>query len=478
MQKIRANIGSDVLLDLSGATGPAHARLARALRDAIRGGSLPAGSRLPPSRAMASELGCSRWVVTEAYAQLAAEGYLAATVGSGTRVRHLEPEEARAPRGTVPSSPATQPAASADMAPGLPDLRHFPMRRWMSAVRTAAAAMASADLGYPDPLGHPQLRQVLAEYLVRVRGARADAASLTITAGATDATGLLCRVLRTHGHTAVACEDPGWHRMRDVAAAAGLRIVPVPVDDQGLRADLLHRDAEVRAVIVSPAHQFPTGVVLSPERRALLLSWAERRDGLIIEDDYDAEFRYDRRPVGAVQGAGRSAVALVGSATKTLAPALGIGWMATPPAWTPRVRAAIVRSSGPPVLEQLAFAEFVRSGSYDRHLRVARIRYRARRDAIVSALAEHLPGSRVLGVAAGLHLLVRLPQGTDAAAVVSQAAAAGVRVANLDTYRFRGAPGDPCVVIGYGNLGDHQARDAVALLASAVRGAAPRPRLG
>jgi GntR family transcriptional regulator/MocR family aminotransferase len=468
VRSYRANIGSDVLLDLSGTTGPVHARLATALREAIRRGALPAGSTLPPSRTLAGELGCSRWVVTEAYAQLAAEGYLDATVGSGTRVRLLRRQEE--PRTPAPPAAAVRPAMI-DMAPGLPDLHNFPMRPWMSAVRGAAASMAPADLGHPDPAGHPRLRQVLADYLARVRGARADAASVTITGGATDAIGLLCRVLKAHGHTAVACEDPGWHRLREVATAAGLEAVPVPVDDHGLRADLLPGHQEIRAVIVSPAHQFPAGVVLSAHRRALLLAWAEHRDALVIEDDYDAEFRYDRRPVGALQGAGQPAVALVGSATKTLSPALGVGWMITPPAWTPLVRAAVVRPPGPPVLDQLAFAEFVRTGGYDRHLRAARIRYRGRRDSIVSALAGHLPGCRVLGVAAGLHLLLYLPQGTDADTVVSRAAAAGVRVANLDTYRFDSARGGPGVVLGYGNLADHQVRDAVTRLASAVRAA-------
>jgi GntR family transcriptional regulator/MocR family aminotransferase len=469
VKQFQANIGSDVLLDFPGMTGPVHARLASALREAIRASRLPAGSTLPPSRAFAAELGCSRWVVTEAYAQLTAEGYLAATVGSGTRVRHLEHQEK--PRGPALSNVTASPTPTIDMAPGLPDLRIFPMRQWLSAVRGAAATMASADLGHPDPAGHPRLREVLAGYLARVRGAQADAASLTITGGATDAIGLLCRVLKARGHTAVACEDPGWHRLREVATAAGVKAVPIPVDDQGLQVDLLSAHPTVRAVIISPAHQFPTGVVLSPRRRAQLLTWAQQHDALIIEDDYDAEFRYDRRPVGTLQGAGRSVVALAGSVTKTLSPAVGIGWLTTPPALTPLVRAAVVRPPGPPVLDQLAFAEFVRTGGYDRHLRAARIQYRARRDSIVGALAGQLPDSRVLGVAAGLHLLLYLPPGSDAAMVVSNAAAAGVRIANLDTYRSRTVPGLPGVVLGYGNLADHQVRDAVTRLASVVRAA-------
>jgi GntR family transcriptional regulator / MocR family aminotransferase len=467
----QANISSDLLLELTGTTGPAYRRLAHALREAIQSGRLPAGSTVPPSRALASQLGWSRWVVTEAYAQLGAEGYLAATVGSGTRIRRLE----HVPGGRASEQsdldagpgPATEPVI--DMAPGLPDLRNFPMGPWISAIRAAAARMASADLGYPDAAGLLLLRHVLADYLARVRGAHTDASDLLITAGATDAIGLLCRMLRTQGCTAVAMEDPGWHRLREVVTGTGLRPVPIPVDDQGLRADLLQEHPEVGAVVVTAAHQFPTGVVLSSRRRELLLGWASQRNRLIIEDDYDAEFRYDRRPVGALQGAGPSVVALTGSVTKTLAPAVGLGWAAIPPAWTPLVRATIVRSSGPPILDQLAFAEFLRTGRYDRHLRAARIRYRTRRDGLVRALAVRLPDSRVCGVSAGLHFVLYLPAGSDAPAVISRAAHEGVRVANLDTYRFTPAPELPGLVLGYGNLADHQVQEAVTRLTSSVR---------
>lgn len=473
MRNFQANLASDVWLDLSGA-GPLHARLAQALREAIRGGRLAAGSTLPPSRAFADDLGCSRWVVSQAYAQLAAEGYLAATAGSGTRVRDLQRADPAVAAGPPPASPPAGGGIPVDLAPGLPDLRAFPLRRWMTAVRAGAASMSAADLGYPHPLGHPRLRHVLAEYLARVRGAQADPADVVITAGATDAIGLLCRTLKQHGHAAVAVEDPGWHRLRDVLATAGLAAVPVPVDDEGMRAGLLPAQPGVRAAIVSPAHQFPSGAVLSPARRAALLDWARENDGLIIEDDYDAAFRYDRRPVGALQGAARSSVALVGSVTKTLSPAVGIGWMMVPPALIPLLRAAVVRPSGPPVLDQLAFAAFVETGSYHRHLRASRLRYRSRRDRLVEALAGQLPDCGVAGAAAGLHLLLRLPAGTDAAAVVRQAAAAGVRVANLDTYRFAARPAEPGLVLGYGNLADHQVAAAVARLATAVRAASYR----
>jgi GntR family transcriptional regulator/MocR family aminotransferase len=266
----------------------------------------------------------------------------------------------------------------------------------------------------------------------------------------------------------VAVEDPGWHRLREAAAAAGLRVEPVPVDGQGLRVGDLEDRPDVRAVIVGPTHQFPTGVVLSAGRRAALLAWARRVDGLILEDDYDAEFRYDRRPVGTMQGTDPSRVALLGSLSKTLSPALGIGWAVTPPAWTRRFRATVGPLAVPSTLDQLTFAAFLESGAYDRHLRAARQRFRLRRDRLVRGLAERLPGARLLGVAAGLHLLVHLDGAVDCAGVVARAAAAGMRVADLATYRVRDDAIGPGLVLGYGNLADGQVEEAVTVLADAV----------
>jgi GntR family transcriptional regulator / MocR family aminotransferase len=465
MSRSQTNLAWDTLLELGeGRDGPLHARLSSALREAIRGRRLPAGSALPPSRALAEDLGCSRWVVTEAYAQLAAEGYLDARVGAGTRVRPLG--QAAADRPPPEAPPAWVPRI--DLAPGLPDLRAFPLGRWVSALRSVAATLPYAELGYPDAAGHPRLRQVLAEYLTRVRGALVDPADVTVCRGVADGTGRVCRALRAAGIGAVAVEDPGWHRLREAAATAGLRVVPTRVDGQGLRVADLDDDPAVRAVIVSPTHQFPTGVVLSAQRRGALLEWARRVDGLILEDDYDAEFRYDRRPVGTMQGTDRSRVVLLGSLSKTLSPALGIGWVATPPAWTQPLRATTGHLGWPSTLDQLAFAAFLQTGAYDRHLRAARKRYRRRRDRLVQALAERLPDARLLGVAAGLHLLVHLDGAVDCAAVVSRAAAGGMRVANLDTYRCRQDAIGPGLVLGYGNLADAQLDEAVALLAATV----------
>jgi GntR family transcriptional regulator/MocR family aminotransferase len=463
MAGFQTNLAWDTLLELGAREGPLHARLSGALREAIRDRRLPAGSALPPSRALAEDLGCSRWVVTEAYAQLAAEGYLEARVGSGTRVRSLGRGEA----GRPPPEVAPARAPRIDLAPGLPDLRSFPLARWVAALRSVAGTLAYAELGYPDPAGHPRLRHLLAQYLARVRGAHPDPARVTVCRGVADGTGRLCRALHAAGVTAVAVEDPGWHRLREAAAATGLRLVPIGVDGQGLRVGDLQDHRDVRAVIVSPTHQFPTGVVLSAARRAALLAWARRVDGLVLEDDYDAEFRYDRRPVGTMQGTDPSRVALLGSLSKTLSPALGIGWAVTPPAWTGPFRATVGPPAVPSTLDQLAFAAFLETGAYDRHLRAARKRFRRRRDRLVRGLAEHLPDARLLGVAAGLHLLVHL-DAVDGAAVVARAAAAGVRVANLDTYRARDDAAGPGLVLGYGNLADGQVEEAVTLLATAV----------
>ena len=473
MSTSQTNLAWDTLLDLGDRhDGPLHARLSGVLREAIRGGRLPAGSALPPSRALSEDLGCSRWVVTEAYAQLAAEGYVAARVGSGTRVRPLD----RTGSGHPPPEAPPAWAPRIDLAPGLPDLRAFPLVRWVSALRSVAATLPYTELGYPDPAGHPRLRQVLAGYLTRVRGALVDPAHVMVRRGVTDATGWACQALHAAGIGAVAVEDPGWHRLREAAAGAGLRVVPTRVDSHGLRVGDLDRDPAVRAVIVSPTHQFPTGVVLSAERRSALVDWARRVDGLILEDDYDAEFRYDRRPVGTIQGTDPSRVVLLGSLSKTLSPALGIGWLVAPPSWIDPLRATTGTLAWPSTLDQLTFAAFLEAGSYDRHLRAARKRYRLRRDRLVLALAEHLPDARLLGVAAGLHLVVQLDDAVDCAAVVTRAAASGMRVANLDTYRCRDDVAGPGLVLGYGNLADSQLDEAVVLLATTVAESRPVPR--
>ncbi|WP_422769838.1 PLP-dependent aminotransferase family protein [Plantactinospora sp. WMMC1484] len=451
--------------------GPLHDRLTRALRAAIRDGRLATGAAVPPSRALAEELGCSRWVVTEAYAQLVAEGYLAARVGSATRVS-WSPRSA-APRRHGSAAPA-QPPVRYDLAPGLPDLRAFPRRRWAEAVHSVTGSAARYDLGPPDPAGHPALRRTLADYLRRSRGAEAQPGSVAVCAGITDGLFRICRALRAEGITDVAVEDPGWGRLREAVIGAGLRVQPVRVDVDGVRPDDLRRRGPVRAVVVGAAHQFPTGAMLSPRRRAELVHWARAVDGYVVEDDYDSEFRYDRRPIAAVQGLDPRRVFLVGSVSKTLSPALGLGWMVTPAVLLPVLRSANAVAAPPPVLDQLALATFIERGWYDTHLRAARRRFRARRDLLVRELAARVPEGRVAGTAAGLHVLLHLPAGTATATVVTAAAAAGLRLMELDAYRTR-REGAPALVLGYGNIADAEIPPAVALLRAALDGAPAPP---
>jgi GntR family transcriptional regulator/MocR family aminotransferase len=452
----QTNLAWDVLLDLSG-PGPQHERLARSLRTAIRDGNLPRGTALPPSRKLATDLSCSRWLVTQAYAQLVAEGYLAGRTGSATRVQWSPDHDDRPPAPTRTDGPAPR----YDLAPGLPDLRAFPRRRWADALRDVLTTMPHNEFGVPPRGGHPRLRTVLAEYLRRCRGALTTPEDVVICSGVVDGVTQVCRALPAAGITSIAVEDPSWGRTRQ--ATAGMTMVPVPVDEDGILVDQLRG---VRAVLVTPAHQFPTGTVLAPARRAALVAWARDVDGLILEDDYDAEFRYDRRPVGTLQGMDPARVALFGSVSKTLSPALGIGWYALPPAWTSLVRNANPAGATPPVADQLAMARFIDQGAYDRHLRAVRLRYRARRDALVTALAEHLPDARVSGIAAGLHLLLHINGDNDN--LVGRAADAGLRLVGLDAYQVTPSGGHT-LVLGYGNLADNAVQPAVTLLADLLR---------
>ena len=500
MPKNQTNAAWDTLLDLDAqSAGPLHDRLRRALRSAIVSGRIAAGSALPPSRTLAADLGCSRWVVTEAYAQLAAEGYLEARAGSATRVR---PGVAGPPTGVRPGAggpstevrsgavgspsggragvagsaswglPVARPASPSvhprfDFTPGLPDLRSFPRKRWADAVRDAGRLAPFTDLGYLEHAGHPQLLGTLAGYLTRSRGAAISAEDLTICAGTTDGLARIARGLREHGHTHLAVEDPGWTWTRAAVADAGLVAVPIGVDGDGLRVDLLRDQPWIRAAIVAPAHQFPTGTVLAPARRAELIRWAHDVDGILLEEDKDADYRYDRRPVAAIQGMAPARTALLGSVSKTLSPALRIGWFATPPRWTPDVAAANPLALPPPVLDQLAFARFLDNGGYDRHLRACRRRYRARRDALVGELARRLPGARVSGAAAGLHLLLHL-DGVRATEVVAAAARDGVGVDAVGNYTSEAGAGDSTLILGYGNLADSAVAEAVSRLADAI----------
>ena len=528
----------DLLLDLRRDDGgPLRRRLEHALREAVRAGRLAPGTTLPSSRMLSAQLGVSRGVVVEAYAQLVAEGYLTARQGAATTVAARAAGVGAAPAaaggGTLartgaaagggplartgaaagggplartgaaagggPLAPTRGAAGGAlartgaaagggslarhraaspaghmeapryDFRYGTPDLSAFPRAAWLAAGARSLRAMPDARLGYGDGRGAIELREALAAYLGRVRGVVADPALVLVSAGTRHGLGLVWRVLRDAGARRVAVEDPGWSAQRETALAAGLQPIPVGVDDHGLRVAELE-GLRVDAVVLTPAHQCPTGAVLAPGRRAALLDWARRHDAVIVEDDYDAEYRYDREPVGALQGMAPEHVVYAGSVSKTLAPALRIGWLVLPERLAgPAARRRREQERGGPLLDQLTLADLVVSGELDRHLRRTRRRYRARRDTLVAAIAAELPGATVEGIAAGLHAVVRLPAGTSEAATVAAAASRGIALDGLARFCADRRSSHPALVLGYGNLPEPAIARGIAELAGALR---------
>ena len=443
-----AGLGPELLLRLDRTLPePLGSQLERELREAIRSGRLGTGERLPSSRALAGKLGVSRGLVLDCYQQLQAEGYLTTRTGSATRVAagaYLQP---------APPVPAAPPSRLAvDFRPGLPDLSSFPRRDWLWALREAAREAPTGAFGYGDPRGSAALREVLAAYLRRVRGAVADPERLVICSGFAQGLNLILRALARQGVRRVAVEDPGDLDQPAIAARAGLQAVPVRVDQEGVDvASLAASDA--RAVVLTPAHQSPTGVVLAAQRRQALVAWTNERDATIIEDDYDAEFRYDREPVGAVQGLAPDRVALLGTVSKSLAPAMRLGWIVCPAALAEAIaHEKDLDDRGSPWLDQLALATLVQSGRYDRHLRRMRASYARRRATLVNALTEHAPQVELHGLAAGFHAVAHLPDSLSEPAVVSAAGARSIGLYGMSRYRSSGATSPPQLVLGFGNL--------------------------
>jgi GntR family transcriptional regulator / MocR family aminotransferase len=464
-----SGLGPELLLVLDRrAAEPLRSQLERRVREAIRSGRLRTGERLPSSRELARGLGLSRGLVQDCYAQLQAEGYLATRVGSATRVAAGEgiPAAAR--------SRAARPHLAVNFVAGVPDLASFPRGDWVWAVREACRAAPNAAFDYPDPSGSPLLRDVLAAYLRRVRAAAADPERMVICTGFSQGLNLVLRVLARRGVRQVAIEDPGQSRTVTAAAAsAAMKVIPVPVDESGLDVNALAATG-ARACVLTPAHQWPTGVVLSPKRRLQLVAWAASRDATIIEDDYDAEFRYDREPVGALQGLAADRVAALGTVSKSLAPSLRLGWILCPPAIAEAVaEEKALLDRGSPVLDQLALATLIESGRYDRHLRRMRAIYSRRRDTLVGALARHAPGVRVTGLAAGFHAVAHLPEPLAEQAVVSAARARSIGLYGMGTYRSDGTATPPQLVLGYGNLGDRSIQEGIAAIGDLLRRRAP-----
>ena len=478
---MKVTSGGADFLQLSPAAAPGRGLtswLADAIRAAIIDGRLQAGAPLPATRLLAGDLGVSRGVIVEAYQRLADEGLVSARPGAGTRVlgisrpmpRRWPAELRREPAAPPPERPdlALLPQrwrarAEIDLSPGVPDLSGFPRAAWLRAEKLVLEQASVADLGYGDPRGSQWLRTELAGWLARTRGLRAAPDDIIVVTGVAQALALLARVLQDLGEIAV--EDPGSRGAREELAYWGLRPVPVPVDEHGLRVDAL---GDLRTVLLTPAHQFPTGVVLAPRRRRELLDWAAGADALIVEDDYDAEYRYDRAPVPALQASAPGLVAYAGSTSKTLAPGMRLGWLIPPR----RLHADLVEAKhasdlGSPALPQLVLARLIANGELEQHIRVVRKRQRSRRDALLRALREHLPAARVQGIAAGLHLLITFPgrpgPDTELAEAVLRA---GVLVQPLSWHRQR--PGIPGIVMGYAAHPPDQLREAARRIAQVL----------
>lgn len=442
----------DLHLDLRevvrpGARGVRDLLLA-ALRDAVRSGRLAPGTILPPSRSLATDLGLARNTVAEAYAELVAEGWLASRQGSGTWVvdtgRQVVPPR---PRGT-PGAPMH------NLTPGVPDVSAFPRREWLASTRRALTAAPTAALRIGDPRGRPELREALEEYLGRARGVRTSHESILICAGTRHGVELLTKVF--HGAGPIAVEAYGLFIFREAIAALGVDTAPIRVDEQGALVSDLER-LDTPAALITPAHQYPRGVPLHPSRRSAILDWCRRTSGYVIEDDYDGEFRYDRQPIGALQGLDPGRVVYLGSTSKSLSPVLRLGWMVLP---DELIDGVIDAAGGQQfyvnAIDQLTMAEFITGGHYDRHIRRMRARYRRRRDALVDALADFQ--LEISGLAAGLHLLLSLPDGAEHE-VLQRAAEAGVGLAGLSRLRHpQAGPEEPHrdgVVVNFGAPADH-----------------------
>ncbi|MGW0846851.1 MocR-like pyridoxine biosynthesis transcription factor PdxR [Streptomyces sp. NPDC002787] len=451
-------------------------QIQRFIKREIADGVLHPGTRLPSSRRLAGDLDVSRSVVVEAYGQLVAEGYLEAAPGSGTRVvGHLWNRRATPPALLHEGSGGGRAAPSVgwDLLPGGDNVPEFPRREWLLCYQRALGPGpgGGAGNGYPPLAGEPVLRTELARYLGRLRGVRTHAGRLLVVSGFAQALALLCAALATaEGVRELALEDPGHPGQRRFVEEAGLRAVPVPVDEEGIDVGALAASG-VRAVLVTPGHQFPTGAVLSARRREALARWARESGGWVIEDDYDGGLWYDRGPAPlALQRLAPERVVYAGTASKTLSPGLRLGWLSAPERLLgPLERARERQDLGSDAYSQLAFAEMLGSGLFDRHLRRLRERARQRRAALDEAVRRYLPGARVLGPAAGVHAYVRLPPHVAEEALVAAALRGSVLVRGGASYRFRaGPPGAPAVVVGHAHLPRDGVAEAVRVLGTAA----------
>ncbi len=470
---------------------PLYLQLYEQVRRAVLSRRLGPGARLPSSRTLATELGLSRATVIQAYDRLWSEGYLEAQVGSGTRVTSTLPEERltapastrriaedravlRVARRTAALTVTHAGAGQLDIArpflPGYPALDLFPIAVWR---RLAWRRLRSRNqvelLRPPEPAGHPALRAAIAEHLRLTRGVRCTAEQVVITTGTQQALARLATLLLDPGDAAW-IEDPGYLGARRALLAAGAKLVPVPVDDAGIDVDAgMTRHRNARLAYVSPSHQFPTGVTMSLERRLRLLQWSHETDAWILEDDYDGEYRYEERPLQALQGMdGSGRVIYMGTFGKILFPSLRLGYAVLPPGLVPAFVASRAADNGaPPLLEQLVLTDFLRGEHLARHLRRMRLVYRERRNALLDALASRCAPRLTPGPAgAGIHLAAKLHHGSDRA-VAKRAADRGLTAFAVSDFALE-PHGPGGLVLGFAGWSPGRIRNAVDLLGAAL----------
>ena len=458
---------------------PLQQQLHQRLRAAVLDGRLPAGCRLPGSRALADTLSVSRNTVSAVYDQLAAEGFITAD-RRGTIVSALpSPRPARSlgERPRVAARLASMHSGlilfdeGNTLRPGVPALTEFPMHAWQRAMNRAVHDLDASALGYGDPAGEPELRTAIAQHFALSRGVRCRPEQVIVTEGAQEALSLCVRLLTDPGDTAWV-EDPGYRGARSALFGGDLRVLPKPVDEDGLRVSGAEwRDERPRIVYTTPSHQYPTGAVLSVARRLELMSQATRHGAWIIEDDYDSEFRHEGAPIPAMQGLVEDAPVLyVGTFSKTMFPALRLGFLVVPERLLPQVETPLIDLlRGGHRLEQLAMVEFMRSGQFARHLGRMRRLYRGRREALRDALDRHLRVPHVIeGGAAGMHLTVRLPAAVPDHRAALLASMRGLAPQALSDFML--APGGNGLVVGYGNTDESRIDALVRELAEVLRG--------
>jgi len=468
---------------------PLYRQIYDGFRQAILGGLLRAGQRIPSTRALAAELEVSRFPVLAAYEQLLHEGYLAGRIGAGTFVSGTLPDDALRPvpgaRASGRSGKAARAARPVRREPerersdgglrpfrmSLPGLDQFPVAIWARLVARHARALTPALMAYGDPAGLEVLRAAVAEYLRTARAVRCEADQVIILSGSQAALRVAATVLLVQGDV-VAVEEPGYPGARDALRASGAALAPVPVDDQGLSVAALEKlGARVRAAYVTPSHQYPLGVSMTATRRLELLEWAERHGSWLLEDDYDSEYRYVSRPLASLQGMdGHGRVIYIGSFSKVLFPSLRVGYLIVPRALRQgflEAREALDIFS--PALSQLALADFLGDGHFARHLRRMRAVYLNRRAALLEGLARHCAGRlTVLNADGGLHAAAALPAGVDDVAVVERMDRHGLTATALSTC-YTGPARRSGLLLGFGGFGERRLLEATRVLGAVLR---------